>query len=233
MNSVKGKIVNYNESFNGEILFNKKIEKIRKEEKVDTNLIILPGYIDLHCHGGNGFDTMDGSESIKKMASYHLNKGTTTLLATTWTNTLEHTYKALTGFNNLINNDSNLIGVHLEGPFINPNKLGAQPPLTQKPSIAFIEEIMAIANIKVITLAPEIEDMENPSAEDLDNLEALESRYFELTGTFGAEETKSQFPAEAIAELKRNIVAFTGGAMMLSVLTAFGGFLLGRKTKEC
>lgn len=79
----------------------------------------------------------------------------------------------------------------------------------------------------------EIEDMENPSAEDLDNLEALESRYFELTGTFGAEETKSQFPAEAIAELKRNIVAFTGGAMMLSVLTAFGGFLLGRKTKEC
>ena len=79
----------------------------------------------------------------------------------------------------------------------------------------------------------EIEDMENPSAEDLDNLEALESRYFELTGTFGAEETKSQFPAEAIAELKRNIVAFTGGAMMLSVFTAIGGFLLGRKTKEC
>ena len=79
----------------------------------------------------------------------------------------------------------------------------------------------------------EIEDMENPSEEDLDNLEALESRYFELTGTFGAEETKSQFPAEAIAELKRNIVAFTGGAMMLSVFTAFGGFLLGRKTKEC
>ena len=79
----------------------------------------------------------------------------------------------------------------------------------------------------------EIEDMENPSAEDLDNLEGLESRYFELTGTFGAEETKSQFPAEAIAELKRNIVAFTGGAMMLSVFTAIGGFLLGRKTKEC
>ena len=79
----------------------------------------------------------------------------------------------------------------------------------------------------------EIEDMENPSAEDLDNLEALESRYFELTGTFGAEETKSQFPAEALAELKRNIVVFTGSAMMLSVLTAMGGFLLGRRTKEC
>lgn len=43
----------------------------------------------------------------------------------------------------------------------------------------------------------------------------------------------SGFPAEAIQELKRNIVVFTGGAMMLSVFTAIGGFLLGRKTKEC
>ena len=160
MSSISGKIINHDTSFFGEIYFNNEIEKITKDVKVGDN-IIIPGYVDLHCHGGNGSDTMDGSESIKKMASYHLNKGTTTLLATTWTNTLEYTYKALTGFNNLINNDSNLIGVHLEGPFINPNKLGAQPPLTQKPSIAFIEKIMAIANIKVITLAPEIEDMEN------------------------------------------------------------------------
>ena len=160
MSSISGKIINHDTSFFGEIYFNNEIEKITKDINVGDN-IIIPGYVDLHCHGGNGFDTMDGSESIKKMASYHLNKGTTTLLATTWTNTLEYTYKALTGFNNLINNDSNLIGVHLEGPFINPNKLGAQPPLTQKPSIAFIEKIMAIANIKVITLAPEIEDMEN------------------------------------------------------------------------
>ena len=161
MGSISGKIINHDTSFFGEIYFNNKIEKvITKDTNVGDN-IIIPGYVDLHCHGGNGFDTMDGSESIKKMASYHLNKGTTTLLATTWTNTLEYTNKALTGFNNLINNDSNLIGVHLEGPFINPNKLGAQPPLTQKPSIAFIEKIMAIANIKVITLAPAIEDMEN------------------------------------------------------------------------
>ena len=40
----------------------------------------------------------------------------------------------------LINDNSNIAGVHLEGPFINPKKLGAQPPLTQKPNISFIEE---------------------------------------------------------------------------------------------
>ena len=78
----------------------------------------------------------------------------------------------------------------------------------------------------------EIEDMENPSEEDLDNLEALESRYFELTGTFGAED-RPQFPAEAIEELKKHIVVFTGAGMMLSVFAAIGGFLLGRRTKEC
>jgi len=48
---------------------------------------------------------------------------------------------------------------------------------------------------------------------------------------YGAED--SGFPTEAIQELKRNIVVFTGGAMMLSFFTAIGGFLLGRKTKEC
>ena len=78
----------------------------------------------------------------------------------------------------------------------------------------------------------EIEDMENPSEEDLDNLQNLESRYFELTGTFGAED-RPQFPAEAIEELKKHIVVFTGAGMMLSVFAAVGGFLLGRRTKEC
>jgi len=104
----------------------------------------------------------------------------------------------------------------------------------------------------------EIEDMENPSEEDLDNLQSLESRYFELTGTFGAEKWtpgpalpaliatdtpapsigSSQkeepiFPAEAIEELKKHIIVFTGAGMMLSVFAAVGGFLLGRRTKEC
>ena len=95
MNSVQGKIINYNESFDGEIFFSKKIEKIHKKEKVDDNVIILPGYIDLHCHGGGGFDIMQGYDSIKKMSHFHLLNGTTTLLPTTWTSTFAHIKKAL------------------------------------------------------------------------------------------------------------------------------------------
>ena len=160
MKNLKGKIINHNNSFVGEIIFEERINNIHKIEDIQFENYIIPGFVDLHCHGGNGFDVMDGYNSIKNLASYHLSKGTTSLLATTWTSTFEHIYKALDGFNELINLNSNLIGVHLEGPFINPNKLGAQPPLNQKPSFEFIEKIKSIADIKAITLAPEIENME-------------------------------------------------------------------------
>ena len=161
MESIKGKIINHNDSFLGEIFFNNYIEEVVRNESATDDNFIIPGFVDLHCHGGNGFDTMEGTESINQMAEYHLSKGTTTLLATTWTNTFSNTINALDKFNKLINSKTNLIGVHLEGPFINPKKLGAQPPLTQKPSIEFIDKVISIADIKVITLAPEIEDMEN------------------------------------------------------------------------
>jgi len=161
LNKIKGKIVNYDKVFFGELTFNSQILEVNSIQSINEEIIIIPGFVDLHCHGGNGFDTMEGWSSIEKMASYHLAKGTTTLLATTWTNTFDHTYNALKEFNNNITENSNLKGVHLEGPFINSKKLGAQPPLTQSPSKEFIDKIMSIADIKVITLAPEIKGMDN------------------------------------------------------------------------
>ncbi|MDC0587235.1 amidohydrolase family protein [bacterium] len=68
--------------------------------------------------------------------------------------------KALYNVNKLIADTTNNIeGIHLEGPFINPDKLGAQPALTHLPSNEFIENILGLAHIKIITLAPEIEGM--------------------------------------------------------------------------
>ena len=159
-NKVSGKIINYNDSYFGQITFDENILNINKVEEINSEDYIIPGFVDLHCHGGGGFDTMDGVHAIQNMSNYHLSRGTTSLLATTWTSSFEHTYNALKDFNSLIDNNSNLIGVHLEGPFINPKKLGAQPDLTAKPSIEFIEKVIEIANIKTITLAPEIEGME-------------------------------------------------------------------------
>lgn len=160
MNSIKGKIINYNESFFGEIIFNQNINKINKIENFNNDVIIIPGFVDLHCHGGNGFDTMEGYSSIKEMSNFHLLHGTTTLLPTTWTSGFDNILKTLKSIDELINDENNNIeGIHLEGPFINPNKLGAQPALTQLPSYDFIENILKDVDIKIITLAPEIEGM--------------------------------------------------------------------------
>ena len=161
MISLKGKIVNFDETFNGEIIFNKKIDKIIRSKSIQNEDYIIPGFIDLHCHGANGFDTMDGWNSIKKMSAYHLSNGTTSILPTTWTSTIEHTFNALKEFKNYKNTNTNILGVHLEGPFINPNKLGAQPPLTINPSIEFIKKLIDVAPIKVITLAPELDGMDD------------------------------------------------------------------------
>ena len=82
-------------------------------------------------------------------------------MPTTWTNTLENIISALKGFNEIKkDNSNNILGVHLEGPFINPNKLGAQPNLTEKPSLDFIKKILEISDVKIITLAPEIDGMQ-------------------------------------------------------------------------
>ena len=159
MNKITGTIVNYDSIFEGEIEFDHNIKKIKNTKNTNTKSYIIPGFIDLHCHGGGGFDTMDGNDAIDRMSKYHLSKGTTSILPTTWTSTFEHTLRSLNGFNSLINKNSNILGVHLEGPFINPNKLGAQPPRTQLPSKEFIDNILKVAPIKTITLAPEISNM--------------------------------------------------------------------------
>ena len=162
MNKISGQIINYNEIFFGDIFFDKKIQNIVKTNPNNLDRYIIPGFVDLHCHGAINHDTMQGFDSIKKMADFHLSKGTTTLLPTTLTNSFESTYQALKEFNMFLTaENSNINGVHLEGPFVNPKKLGAQPPLTQKPNISFIKKIKKIAKIKSVTLAPELDGIDS------------------------------------------------------------------------
>ena len=163
MKNLKGKIVNHNHSFDGEINFNEKIIEIKKMENNDFNNYIIPGFVELHCHGGNGFDVMGGLPSIENLSLYHLKNGTTTLLPTTITAPLEDTLFAVKGLNNFIDKNkdkTNILGMHLEGPFISPHKLGAQPNYTQLPNLDFVKTIEKEAKIKVLTIAPELEGAE-------------------------------------------------------------------------
>jgi len=156
---ISGKIVCGEDIISGTIIFEDIIKDLKFEKNKNFTNYIIPGFVDLHCHGGNGYDSMEGLESIKKISEYHLFHGTTTLYPTTVTAKLEDTLKALKGLNNYLNLNkeiSNIEGIHLEGPFINPNKMGAQPPFAQLPSYSFIKTLIKEAPIKIMTLSPEI-----------------------------------------------------------------------------
>ncbi|MFO1073195.1 MAG: N-acetylglucosamine-6-phosphate deacetylase [Geminicoccaceae bacterium] len=123
--------------------------------------LIVPGLIDLHVHGGAGADVMAGAEAVRTMADFHLRHGTTSLLATTVTAPAEALRQAMRGIGAAMAShrpgSARVLGAHLEGPFISPDALGAQPPFAIPPDLALLEELAHAAPIHVATYAPEID----------------------------------------------------------------------------
>ncbi|WP_248794712.1 N-acetylglucosamine-6-phosphate deacetylase [Pseudomonas sp. MWU13-2105] len=121
---------------------------------------LLPGFIDLHVHGGGGKDIMQGFDAFETIARTHLRFGTTSLLATTMTAPPEEISLILGQLGIYCEQrqpgTARVLGVHLEGPFINPGKLGAQPNFAHTAVSAEIEDYLRLAPIRVITIAPEI-----------------------------------------------------------------------------
>lgn len=158
--NISGTIVTPSRSYAGEISFSERIEAIQPLQSEGQARYLLPGFIDLHVHGGGGADCMDGEEATRTMARFHARHGSTALLATTVTAPLEDIEQALVGINRVMHNpgpgEARVLGVHLEGPFINPNKLGAQPPYVLEPNLKTMEHLLSLAPIKVVTLAPEL-----------------------------------------------------------------------------
>ena len=74
MNKISGTIVNYDSIFEGEIEFDHNIKKLKNTKNTNTKSYIILGSIDLHCHGGGGFHTMNGNDAIDRMSKYHLSK---------------------------------------------------------------------------------------------------------------------------------------------------------------
>ncbi|HRC38015.1 MAG TPA: N-acetylglucosamine-6-phosphate deacetylase [Rubrivivax sp.] len=121
---------------------------------------LLPGFIDLHVHGGGGHDTMGGGDAALQMARTHARHGTTSLLATTMTaprDEIEAALRALAPFvTTRPRGAARLLGVHLEGPYINSGKLGAQPDFATTATLQEVLALHTLAPLKLITIAPEI-----------------------------------------------------------------------------
>ncbi len=103
---------------------------------------------------------MDGAEGIRTLSRFHLEHGTTTLYPTTITNPWEKIVHALEGLSEVIEEADphlpSIPGAHLEGPFINPKRLGAQPPYTVTPTADRVAELLEFSVIRLVTMAPEI-----------------------------------------------------------------------------
>jgi len=167
---VNGKLIVGDEIIEGKVIyFDNKIVKI--DDKIDDNNLevidaknnyVSAGFIDIHIHGSGGADVMDATpEALETLSTTLVQTGTTSFLATTMTMSSQEIDKALHTVQKYATSvtGANILGVHLEGPFINVKKHGAQDKShIQPPNFNLIENYMDI--VKMITLAPELEESE-------------------------------------------------------------------------
>lgn len=125
---------------------------------------LIPGFIDIHIHGANNADAMDASQqALEIMAETLPKEGTTSFLATTMTQEVESIENALTSIAQYVetadqSGKAEIIGIHLEGPFISEKRVGAQPVQSvKKPNVELFKKWQTLSNnqIKLVTMAPE------------------------------------------------------------------------------
>jgi len=124
-------------------------------EGVDcTGLSVIPGLVDIHAHGCVGKDTMDGE--FAEMCEFLAKNGTTSWLPTTMTQSFE-AIKAVTEGRTDVPG-TNILGFHMEGPYINEKRKGAQNgKFIRNPDL---EEFRSLPGMRVVTIAPELEGSE-------------------------------------------------------------------------
>ncbi|WP_222712966.1 N-acetylglucosamine-6-phosphate deacetylase [Listeria grandensis] len=124
--------------------------------------LLIPGMIDVHIHGANHYDMMDGTtKSIQEVSKKCLATGCTGFLVTSVTSSLAQLIAMIEAVKQVIGKEegAKILGIHLEGPYLNIEKKGMQDPhFIRHPDLNEMRKIIEHANglIKMVTVAPEL-----------------------------------------------------------------------------
>ncbi len=153
------------------IEFEEKIKNVypygTKDVDIDYgNKRIVPGFIDVHCHGAYGFDTNDANEEgLRYWAKNIGSEGVTAFCPTTITHSEDTLMKAVTNVGNVIESGyegSEILGVHLEGPYLSVEFKGAQPEsYIVKPDIEQFKRYMGASKGHIVYMTLAVENDEN------------------------------------------------------------------------
>jgi N-acetylglucosamine-6-phosphate deacetylase len=136
--------------------------KNENETEIDgKDTVVIPGMIDIHIHGAYDVDAMDANpESMITMGKKMMQEGVTTFAPTTMTQSHDHIKKALIALKEAKKLGGHFEFIHLEGPFVNKNRAGAQPlEYIVNPDVELFKEWQNASGglIKLVTYAPEVD----------------------------------------------------------------------------
>ena len=120
--------------------------------------LLTPGFIDLHGHGGGGASYDDGPDAIRVARALHRAHGTTRAVVSLVTAPLETLERRVAVVADVMAADPEILGSHLEGPFLDPGHKGAHElSLLRDPSAAAVDRLLAAGRgtVRQVTLAPE------------------------------------------------------------------------------
>ncbi len=134
-------------------------EVVDATEIAGPGAVLTPGFVDIHGHGGAGAAYDDGVEAIRTGRALHREHGTTRAVVSLVTDTIDGLAENVAAIADLMRTDADILGSHLEGPFLDPGHHGAhEPSLLRAPAAADVARLLEAGRgtVRQVTIAPEL-----------------------------------------------------------------------------